>query len=95
MNELNVLGATDKKTKALKEKYNVIFFSIDGEYQKEKEFDTIEEAGRYINNIGSRWFFYPFPYIVKGNKIVESCDYIYLNGDTIEEAQKIIKKSFK
>jgi hypothetical protein len=39
--------------------------SFDGEYQKERpEFETIDEAWEYSNDLGSKWFFYPFHFVV-------------------------------
>jgi len=44
--------------------YKIICMSFDGDYQTEKpEFDTIEEAWEYSNDLGSKWYFYPFHFV--------------------------------
>lgn len=45
--------------------------AFDGEYKRERPFfETIEEGWEYSDSIGSKWFFYPFHFIVSGNKII-------------------------
>jgi hypothetical protein len=77
----------------MNEKYTAIFFALDGQFVTEGEFDSIEEAWDYINNSGSRWFFYPYPYIkeLNGNKIVDSCDWYNFTGNTVEDTKITIK----
>ena len=50
-------------------KCKLICISFDGEYQiehpKDKDnFDSMYEAWEWAEDIGSRWFFYPFVFIV-------------------------------
>jgi hypothetical protein len=40
------------------------------EYVKEGEFDTYESAIDRMNNIGSRWIFYPNACIIEGEKVI-------------------------
>lgn len=43
----------------------VLVMSFDGDTQLERpEFKTIEEAWYYANDLGSKWYFYPFVFIV-------------------------------
>jgi hypothetical protein len=43
----------------------IICMSFDGEFQKERpEFDDIEAAWEYSNDLGSKWIFYPFHFVV-------------------------------
>ena len=45
-------------------KYRLICMSFDGEYKKESPvFDSIDEAWTYSNNLGSKWYFYPFHFV--------------------------------
>ncbi len=38
--------------------------SFDGEYQIERPtFESIEKAWDYSNDLGSKWFFYPFHFV--------------------------------
>lgn len=53
-------------------KYKLICMSFDGDYQTETPprydgraaFDTIPETWEFSNDMGSRWFFYPFHFVV-------------------------------
>ncbi len=40
-------------------RYELSFFSDDGESVIEGQFDTLDEALDRMDNIGSRWIFYP------------------------------------
>ncbi len=43
----------------------LICMSFDGEYQVERPtFKTVEGAWEYANELGSKWFFYPFHFVV-------------------------------
>jgi len=43
----------------------VLVMSFDGDTQLERpEFETIEDAWNYANDVGSKWYFYPFVFIV-------------------------------
>ncbi len=53
--------------KAVREtgKYELICMSFDGEYQVERPtFDTLDEVANYANDLGSKWYFYPFTFAV-------------------------------
>jgi hypothetical protein len=46
-------------------KYKLICMSFDGDYIEERPFfDSIEDAWNYSNNLGSKWFFYPYHFVV-------------------------------
>lgn len=60
----------------MKARYQVVCMAFDGEYKRERpEFDTIEDAWNYLNDIGSKWFFYPFCFVVSGNFVRSVPDY--------------------
>ena len=43
----------------------LICMGFDGEFQTERPvFDTIEDAWEYSNDLGSKWYFYPFHFVV-------------------------------
>jgi hypothetical protein len=57
----------------MKAKYQLICMSFDGEYKREhQEFETIQDAWDYSNDLGSKWYFYPFHFVVKGKTIADS-----------------------
>ncbi len=42
----------------------IICMSFDGEYQIERPtFETVDKAWDYSNDLGSKWFFYPFHFV--------------------------------
>lgn len=52
----------------------LICMAFDGEYKTEKQFKTVQECWEHSNNIGSRWYFYPFHFVVtdSGKTILDS-----------------------
>ena len=51
-------------------KYQVICMAFDGEYQREGQMcSDIEAAWELSNNLGSKWYFYPFHFVVVNNTI--------------------------
>jgi hypothetical protein len=61
-------------------KYQLIVMSFDGEYITETDsfnrngFDTVEAAWEHENDMGSKWFFYPFPFVTtaSGKTVVDT-----------------------
>lgn len=56
-------------------KYKLICMSFDGDYVTERpEFETLEAAWEYNDDMGSKWFFYPFRFVVteSGKTIVDA-----------------------
>ncbi len=51
------------------ENYQALLLSFDGDYQREGDFESIEDGWEYIADLGSKWFFYPFAFICKGETI--------------------------
>ena len=75
--------------------YKLICMSFDGEYQTERPvFDSIEAAWSYSNDLGSRWYFYPFHFIVSesGKTIIDAPEPMtHMNGHRV----KAVAKHFK
>lgn len=78
-------------------KYKVMVMAFDGEYKIERpEFNTIEEAREHAANLGSKWFFFPFDFIITETEktIVDSSPLLsFLKGKRVSTAQKLFKKS--
>jgi hypothetical protein len=74
-------------------KYQIICMSFDGEYQRERPtFETIDDAWEYGNDLGSKWFFYPFYFVVSGETIRSTGQFLeHLEGMRIKTVQKIFK----
>jgi hypothetical protein len=53
--------------------------SFNGDTQLEKpEFEDIDTAYDYINDLGSKWYFYPFWFIVTNSgKTIVNCDSMF------------------
>ena len=67
--------------------YKLICMSFDGDYQTEHPaFDDIESAWDYSNNLGSKWFFYPFHFIADAPELLE-----HFKGLRVASVQKIFK----
>lgn len=68
--------------------YNLIVMAFDGEVQLERVgFKTVEEAWEHANNMGSRWYFYPFHFVTTASSktIVEACGSLdELNGKRLK-----------
>ena len=63
--------------------YQLICMSFDGEKVKEGEFDTIERAWEHACDLGSKWYFFPFPFVLtaSGKSIADSPDRLeFFNG---------------
>jgi|688.fasta_scaffold1301225_2 hypothetical protein len=74
--------------------YKALFMAFDGDSVTEGQFKTIEEAWSYIENIGSRWFFYPFCFVVKNKAIVSSFDGAeFLTRKHISTVKKMFDKA--
>lgn len=52
--------------------YKLICMSFDGNYVTNSEHESIEEAGEASGDMGSKWYFYPFHFIVSGETVVET-----------------------
>lgn len=53
--------------------YQLICMSFDGEYVTEHPaFKSIEDTWEYSNDLGSKWYFYPFHFVVKGSIIKDT-----------------------
>jgi hypothetical protein len=46
--------------------------AFDGEWVTEGEFETVEEAWEHANDMGSRWFFYPFRFVTTSKTIKDA-----------------------
>lgn len=52
----------------MKTTYNLICMSFDGEYVTERRgFDTVSDAWEHAEDMGSRWYFYPFCFVASAS----------------------------
>ena len=71
--------------------YQLICMSFDGEYVKDYK-GSFEGCNNTSNDIGSKWFFYPFHFIIDENKMIESADSSLFNMKT---RKPILNELFK
>ncbi len=74
----------------MKNKYQAVLISPDGQdYVTDfGNSETIEKVWDSINNMGSRWFFYPIIFITKDNKTKT------LNNRIVDSPDSLIKDGF-
>jgi hypothetical protein len=77
-------------------KYKLAVMAFDGDIQIERpEFNTIAETWDYSNDMGSKWYFYPFHFVVtaSGKTIKESPELLeHLTGLRTKTVRKHFKK---
>ena len=81
-------------------KYNVICMSFDGEYKTEQfESPTIQEAWNRANDLGSKWHFYPFYFVVSesGKTVIDAPDFPldFLKGKKVKTVQAFFERVSK
>jgi hypothetical protein len=86
--------------------YSLIFMSFDGDIVTDKTSENIDELIYEWENIGSKWFFYPFGFITSGEKIKISGDGLIrmrdkksysdlmFTGRELKTIQKVFKDTF-
>lgn len=76
--------------------YKLICMSFDGEYITEGEYQTEAAALERSDNMGSRWYFYPFHFLTsKSGKTIKNGG-AFLNwtkGKRVKTIQKIFKRN--
>lgn len=72
----------------------LLCMSFDGDSKIERpEFSTIEEVWNYSNDIGSKWYFYPFHFVVTAKTIKDTPERLsFLKGKRISTVKKLFKK---
>lgn len=73
--------------------------SFDGEFKIERpEFNSIEAAWEYSNDLGSKWVFYPFHFVVtESGKTVRDCpeDLETFNNLRVKTVAEIFNRTSK
>jgi len=74
--------------------YSAICFAPDGEHVRDFYSNSKESISEEIENMGSRWFFYPFVFIATEKTIVEAPNYLeFLNGKRIKTVERFFKEN--
>jgi hypothetical protein len=94
------------KVKGVRFMYKAILFSPDGMWVTDCHGKTIEEVWDKVSNLGSRWYFYPFPAIIRDygygtvmsrQRIVEvyteyDSSYAWMKGKSIKTVSNYLEK---
>lgn len=76
-------------------KVRLIVMSFDGEKQREGDtFNDVGEAWEHAGDMGSRWYFYPFRFVVteSGQTIVDTPSPLeHLKGRRVKTVQRLFK----
>lgn len=77
--------------------FQIICMAFDGEYVTERpEFKWINNAWEYANDLGSKWYFYPFHFIIKNETIKDTPIHLeYFKNKRIKTVQKIFNRVSK
>lgn len=87
--------------------YTTLCMAPDGEFITDGKFDTIEEAADNSADMGSRWFFYPFHFIVKHEPVGSRESLLrkrvlmsghgldHLTGRTVRTAAEYVKSNWE
>ena len=76
--------------------YKLICMTFDGEYKTETNrgelFPSVDAAWEYANDMGSRWFFYPFCFVVSasGKAVVDAPEFL-LSGLKGKRVSTVVK----
>ena len=63
----------------------LIVIALDGNYQIEGEFGSIEQAWNRAADMGSRWYFYPLSVVAKNGVIIDTPEgFEYLKNTKLE-----------
>lgn len=75
--------------------YKLIVMSFDGDYKTESpEFENTDDAWDYAADLGSKWFFYPFCFVLNQAGEVAAAPELmeHLEGLTLEDLQAHFKE---
>ena len=77
----------------MKKSYDLICMSFDGDYVTEmRGFEDIQSAWDRSSDMGSRWFFYPFHFVVTpGGTIADTPNMQWLKGKRLKTVRKMFK----
>ena len=74
--------------------YSAICFAPDGEHVRDFYSDSKESISEKIENMGSRWFFYPFVFIATEKTIVEAPNCLeFLNRKRVKTVEQFFKEN--
>jgi hypothetical protein len=78
----------------MKKHYQLICMAFDGHFVVENpHFEDIDRAWDYSNDLGSKWYFYPYHFVISGKTIASApCPFKTLEGQRISKVSEIFKE---
>jgi len=82
--------------------YKSIQFALDGDYITDYECNTVQKTWDKVDDQGSKWFFYPLPFVVRAGggdmsrKRVHAPDFPLLRdleGASVKTVQRFIREN--
>lgn len=77
----------------------LICMSFEGEYQTERPtFKTTDDAWNYSDDLGSKWYFYPFHFVVSdsGKTVIDAPDmFSFLRGKRVKTVVALFNEQSK
>lgn len=65
--------------------YKLTLLAFDGAKVQEGSFNTIDKAWDYCNELGSKWYFYPFCFVTTDKTIIDTPELLnHLKGKRIK-----------
>ena len=79
----------------MKANYRAILFHPEGDFVSDFNRDTKEDVWSEINDMGSRWIFYPIPFVATDKTIIDTLPELYfLKGKRIKTVAKMLNKQW-
>lgn len=77
--------------------YKAVLFAPDGSYATDvKDNADIQDVWEEIANFGSRWIFYPIPFVATDKRIADAPEGLeFLQGKAIKTVQKFLSREWK
>ena len=76
--------------------YKAILFHPEGDFVTDFQRESIQEVWEEISEMGSRWIFYPIPFVCTDKTIVDCPDCLeHLKGKRIKTVQAHIKNQWE
>ena len=78
------------------EKYKAILFSPDGDFVTDFHSDNKDDVWNSVNNMGSKWIFYPIVFVATDKTIVDTIEGLeHLKGKRITTVRNHIKNVYE
>lgn len=75
--------------------YNLMVVSFDGQTQLERVNGNVDDCWEHSNDMGSRWYYYPFHFVVSEKTVIDTPEGLeHYKGKRIETLLREFKKAY-